>query len=392
MEEHLMHAQKMEALGTLTGGIAHDFNNILLAIGGNARLAIDELPPDHPIQHKLHEIAKAGARASSLVRQILAFSRHQNPDRKAIAVQPVVEEALRLLHATLPARIGIRSSFAVDLPNISADSTQLHQVIMNLGTNAARAMDEAGGVLEVSAKTCSVQSDQPDGLAQVRDGDYVRISVRDSGCGMDRATMERIFDPFFTTHAPGHGTGLGLSVVHGIMKDHDGAITVYSEPGKGTIFHLYFHSAAETADQSTHPATTPRGNSEHLLYVDDEEALVLLARRSLRRLGYQITGYTDPAQALQAFTENPDKFSAVVTDLSMPGMSGVELARQILQIRPDVPIVMTSGYIRPEDELEAQRVGVRELLLKPDTVDDLAAALQRVFASVSANGNKPRVN
>jgi CheY-like chemotaxis protein len=181
-------------------------------------------------------------------------------------------------------------------------------------------------------------------------------------------------------------------VVHGIMKDHDGAITVYSEPGKGTIFHLYFHSAAETADQSTHPATTPRGNSEHLLYVDDEEALVLLARRSLRRLGYQITGYTDPAQALQAFTENPDKFSAVVTDLSMPGMSGVELARQILQIRPDVPIVMTSGYIRPEDELEAQRVGVRELLLKPDTVDDLAAALQRVFASVSANGNKPRVN
>jgi PAS domain S-box-containing protein len=385
MEEHLMHSQKMEALGTLTGGIAHDFNNILLAIGGNARLAIEELPPDHPLQHSLHEIAKAGTRASNLVRQILAFSRRQMPDRKVTAVQPVVEEALRLLHATLPARIGIRSSFAADLPNISADSTQLHQVIMNLGTNGARAMGEAGGVLEVTVKACSLLSDRTDGLAQLHDGEYVRISVSDSGCGMDPAIVERIFDPFFTTQAPGHGTGLGLSVVHGIMKDHDGAITVYSEPGKGTIFHLYFRSAVERADQSAQPATPVRGKGEHLLYVDDEEALVLLARRSLGRLGYQVTGHTNPAEALQAFAEHPENFAAVITDLSMPGMSGVELARQILQIRPDVPIVMTSGYIRPEDELEAQKIGVRELLLKPDTIDDLAVALQRVLAGGDVN-------
>jgi PAS domain S-box-containing protein len=384
MEEQLLQSQKMESLGTLAGGIAHDFNNILLAIGGNASMAIEDLAKDHPVQQSLQEIAKAGARASSLVRQILAFSRRQAPDRKRITVQPVVEEAIGMLRATLPARVEIRSNCAPDLPAIAADSTQLHQVIMNLCTNAARAMGEQGGILEVSAKPFKITVDLVAQLARVHEGNYVRLSVSDNGCGMEPAIVERIFDPFFTTQSPGQGTGLGLSVVHGIMKDHDGSISVYSEPGKGSIFHLYFPADGAATEKAREVAAPPRGNGEHLLYVDDEEALVVLATRSLGRLGYQITGHTDPVLALQAFRENPECFAAVVTDLSMPTMSGAELAHQVLAIRPDIPVVMTSGYIRPEDELEARRLGVRELILKPDTIEELAKALHRVFSGVTA--------
>jgi PAS domain S-box-containing protein len=383
MEEQLLQSQKMESLGTLAGGIAHDFNNILLAIGGNASLAIEEVPADHPAQQSLSEIAKAGARASSLVRQILAFSRRQTPDRKRIDVRAVVEEALALLRATLPTRIDIRAHFAVDLPAIMGDSTQLHQVIMNLCTNAARAMGEQPGLLEVNAKPFNVTQEFAMSVARLREGEYVRISVSDNGCGMDTATAERIFDPFFTTQPPGQGTGLGLSVVHGIMKDHDGSIAVYSELGKGTIFHLYFPAAAAPVSKPAAPVAPPHGHGEHLLYVDDEEALVMLASRSLSRLGYRVTGRTNPAEAVQAFRENPAQFAAVITDLSMPGMSGAELARAILAIRPDVPVVMTSGYIRPEDELEARQIGVREVILKPDTIEELAKALHRVFAGVT---------
>ena len=384
MEQQLLQSQKMEALGTLAGGIAHDFNNILLAIGGNARLAIEEVPPEHPAQQSLREIAKAGTRASSLVRQILAFSRRRAADRKPIAVQPVVEEALALLRATLPARIQICTGFSPDLPAISADSTQLHQVIMNLGTNAARAMGEYGGTLAVTARQVIVTPETVD-IAKVRAGNYVRLSVSDDGCGMDVSVMERIFDPFFTTQPVGQGTGLGLSVVHGIMKDHEGSIMVYSEPGKGTVFHLYFPTAGAVADQAvTRPAAAPQGNGEHLLFVDDEESLVYLAERSLGRLGYNVSGFTDPVLALKAFAENPAQFGAVVTDLSMPGLSGGELARKLIAIRPDIPIVMTSGYIRPEDELEARTIGVRDLILKPDSIDELAKSLHRVFAGTPA--------
>lgn len=386
MEEQLLQSQKMESLGTLAGGIAHDFNNILLAIGGNAAMAIDDLPPDHPVQQSLQEISKASARASSLVRQILTFSRHQAADRSRIAVQPVVEEALALLRATLPARIDIRANFAPDLPAILADSTQLHQIIMNLGTNSVRAMGEQLGLLEVNVKPFNVSKEFAESMARLHEGQYVRISISDNGCGMNTATMERIFDPFFTTQAPGEGTGLGLSVVHGIMKDHDGAVSVYSEPGKGTIFNLYF-PAAGTASAKMQQVTAPQsGHSERLLYVDDEEALVMLATRSLGRLGYEVTGHTNPIEALQVFRENPRHFAAVITDLSMPGMSGADLAREIIAIRPDVPVVITSGYIRPEDEVDAREIGVHDLILKPDTIDELAKTLQRVFSKATGMG------
>jgi PAS domain S-box-containing protein len=382
MEEQLLQSQKMESLGTLAGGIAHDFNNILLAIGGNAHFAMEELPPDHLAQTSLREIAKAGARATNLVRQILSFSRRQNPDRKPVKVQPVMEEALALLRATLPARIEIRSSFSPALPSISADSTQLHQVIMNLATNAVRAMGEQPGILEVIVKPVTIASDFSVPNIKLKAGEYVRVSISDTGCGMEASVLERIFDPFFTTQAPGQGTGLGLSVVHGIAKDHDAAISVYSEPGKGTVFHLYFPAIGKGADTAKPLLAAPRGRGQHLLYVDDEEALVMLATRSLGRLGYKVTGEIDPVRASQLFRKNPAQFDAVVTDLSMPGMSGSELARQIMEVRPDIPVVMMSGYLRPEDEEEARRLGVRDLILKPDTIEDLAQSLDRLFTTL----------
>jgi CheY-like chemotaxis protein len=209
---------------------------------------------------------------------------------------------------------------------------------------------------------------------------------------MDAATVERIFDPFFTTHSPGQGTGLGLSMVHGIMKSHDGSITVYSEPGKGTTFNLYFPAALEQAARMPTVASIPHGLGQHLLYVDDEESLVLLAHRSLGKLGYKVTGHTSPVEALRTFNEDPFQFAAVVTDLSMPGMSGSELARQILQIRPDIPVVMMSGYLRPEDEQEARRIGIRDLILKPDTIEELAKSLHRVFANTTDSAITPQVN
>jgi PAS domain S-box-containing protein len=383
VEEQLLQSQKMQALGTLAGGIAHDFNNILLAIGGNVSLAMEDLPPDHPAQTSLREIGKAGARASGLVRQILSFSRRQAPDRKPIDVKSVVEEALALLRATLPARITIRASFAADLPSISADSTQLHQVILNLGTNAARAMGEQGGLLDVTAKAVTVSADLA-AQTKVKEGHYLRLSISDTGCGMDRHTLDRIFEPFFTTQAPGQGTGLGLSVVHGIMKDHDGSVSVYSDLGKGTIFHLYFPVVREVLANEPASAAPTRGHGQRLLYVDDEESLVFLATRSLERLGYKVIGETDPACALQLFRQNPAQFDAVITDLSMPGLSGSELARQMMEVRPDIPIVMMSGYIRPEDEREARRLGIRDLILKPDTIEDLAQALNRLFVANAA--------
>ncbi len=385
IEEQLLQAQKMESLGTLAGGIAHDFNNILLAIGGNARLAIQDLPQDHTAQLSLQEISKASARAISLVRQILSFSRRQTPDRKPVHMQPVVEEALALLRATLPARIEIRTSFSPELPAISADSTQMHQVIMNLVTNAARAMGEQGGLLEVTLKAVTITPELAARNLKLRAGEYVRLSIRDTGTGMSPAVLERIFDPFFTTQEPGEGTGLGLSVVHGIMKDHEGAISVYSEPGKGTVFHLYFPAIAHGEERATTAMqTTPRGRGQRLLYVDDEEALVLLVTRSLGRLGYKVKGEISPLRAVEIFREDPAQFDGVITDLSMPGMSGTEFARHILEICPEMPVVMMSGYIRPEDETNARQLGVYELILKPETIDDLAQALDRLFTAAPA--------
>ena len=372
--------QKMEALGTLSGGIAHDFNNMLLAINGNARLAMADLPAEHPAQESLREIAKAGARAADLVRRILAFSRPQESRRETMQLQPVIDEALKLLRSTLPAMIEIRSTFAANVPAVSADASQIHQIIMNLATNAAHAIGDQIGLIEIGLEAADVSAQLLHASIDLREGCYARLAVSDDGCGMDQTTLERIFDPFFTTKPAGQGTGLGLSVVHGIMRAYGGAVTVYSQPGKGTTFHLYFPAAQpEARVEEGEQSEVLRVRAERVLYVDDEAALVHLARRALERLGYQVTGHHDPAQALQDFKARPDSFDVVVTDLSMPGMSGFELARAVLATRPDIPLLMTSGYVRAQDEETARKIGVRAVILKPSTADDLGKVLDRVF-------------
>jgi PAS domain S-box-containing protein len=379
-EESQLRSQKLEALGTLAGGIAHDFNNILLAIIGNTELAMADLPPQHPAQESLAEIAKASERAAQLVQRILTFSRPRDQKREIVQLQPIVDEALQLLRATLPAMIEMCTEFVPTVPAVATDATQIHQVIVNLATNAAHAIGPRGGLIEFRLDAMHVSAGLASTSPGLREGHYTRLSVSDNGCGMDQATLERIFDPFFTTKPAGQGTGLGLSVVHGIMQSHGGAVTVYSQPGQGSTFRLYF-PAAEGAVSTTAapPPEAARGRGERVLYIDDEEALVFLATRLLERLGYTVTGYTDPAAALQAFRSHPGDFDVVVTDLSMPGMSGFELARELLTLRPDVPILMTSGYVRPEDEEAALQRGIRALILKPTTIEELGRTLDRLF-------------
>jgi PAS domain S-box-containing protein len=389
-EEAQLRSQKLEGLGTLAGGIAHDFNNILLAINGNTKLAIADLAPDNPAQESLAEIAKASARATDLVRRILAFSRPQEMKREVLHLQPVVEEALKLVRATLPATIEFRTEFACDLPTVVADGTQIHQVIVNLATNAAHAIGEKNGVIEFRLDTATVGEGDTDPCAEMREGEYVRLYVSDNGCGMERATLSRIFDPFFTTKGPGEGTGLGLSVVHGIMTNHGGTVRVYSEPGRGTAFHLYFPAVGREVETMPKPTQEMEcGRHEHILYVDDEEPLVFLATRMLERLGYKVTGHTDAAKALEEFRARPRDFDVVVTDLSMPKMSGFALARELLATRADVPIVLTSGYVRPEDQERALEMGLRDLILKPNTIEQLGRTLDQLFhpeSSVSKGG------
>lgn len=380
-EAQRLRSQKLEGLGTLAGGIAHDFNNILLAIAGNAKLAIADLPPDHAVQESLAEIAKASSRATQLVRRILTFSRPDEMKRQVCELRPIVEEALKLVRATLPATIAVRQIYSPNLPAVLADSTQIHQIIVNLTTNAAHAIGaKSDGMIEIRLDAAQLTSDDMSPSLTLPEGNYVRLYISDNGCGMDRATLECIYDPFFTTKGPGEGTGLGLSVVHGIMKSHDGGIAVYSEPGRGTAFRLFFPAAGSpVAIAQQAPRPEQRVCTERVLYVDDEQALVMLVTRTLGRLGYKVTGQTDPLAAVALFRSDPTAFDVIVTDLAMPQLSGFDLSSQILAIRPDIPIVMTSGYVRPEDQQRAVQLGVRDLILKPDTIDQLGRTLDRVL-------------
>ncbi len=384
LEDTLLQSHKMEALGTLAGGVAHDFNNILMAIAGNAELAAAELSSDHPARQSLDRIEKASSRAADLVRQILTFSRRQPPARKVISLRQEVEEAVKLLRATLPARLEIRTEYLAGTPPISADPTQVHQILMNLGTNASHALGESSGLIELRLEGVSISGNRPETPADLPPGLYARLSFRDNGCGMERATMSRIFEPFFTTKGAGKGTGLGLSVVHGIMTNHSGAVTVHSELGKGTLFQLYFPAVQQSADAVVPGPSAqdpiPRGHGERILHVDDEEALVLITRRRLEQMGYLVTSFTDPREALKSFRAWPGQFDVLLTDVSMPHLPGAELVQAVRLIRPDIPVIMTSGYLRSEDHAAAERLGIRELISKPFDLGELGRALHRSLA------------
>ena len=380
-EELQTRSQKLEALGTLAGGIAHDFNNILLAINGNAQLAMADVPPENAARQSLAEILKAGMRATDLVKRILGFSRPQEQKRQVVQLQPVVEEALKLTRATLPARVRFETYFAADLPPAKVDPGQIHQVIVNLATNAAHAIGEKNGTIDIRLDAVTVRPEDRHAAGKLEEGKYLRLYVSDDGCGMDRATLNRIFDPFFTTKKQGEGTGLGLSVVHGIVTSHGGAIAVTSEPSEGTAFHIFFPIATEALEATSDtPKESTQSRSEHILYVDDEEALVFLATRLLERRGYRVSGFTNAITALKQFREDPGEFDVLVTDLSMPGMSGFELTEEIHRTRADIPVVLTSGYLQADDQQKAESLGIRETIQKPATADKLAGALEKILS------------
>jgi PAS domain S-box-containing protein len=384
-EATLLQTQRMESLGTLAAGIAHDFNNLLLAISGNAAMANAELPEGHAARESIAEIERAGRRASDLVKRILLFARADDARRQSCDLRTVVEEALALLRPTLPADIGLLVQLGPDPMTVSVDESQLHQVVVNLVTNAVYAIQQAGhpgqGEIRIGLAQSQLQSDTSVGSRQLPAGQYVCLTVGDNGCGMDATIVGRMFDPFFTTKPVGKGTGLGLPMVHGIVSDHDGAIEVTSKPDSGTRVDIYLPLAKPVPRIALVAEPERRsGQERRVLYVDDEDALVFLVTRYLRKRGFRVAGFSDPAAAAAEFAARAKQYDVVVTDLAMPGMSGFELARTVHATRPDVPIIMMSGFVRPEDRDAALASGVTDILLKPSTIDDLGKAIERQLA------------
>lgn len=384
LEVQLAQAQKLQAVGTLAGGVAHDFNNLLGAILGNAELAVLDLPPNHSAARCLNEILNAAERAKDLVDRILTFSRPRAPQRHLISLAPVMEEVVRLLRSTLPAGIELNVEIGPDLPLVRADASQIHQIVLNLGTNAWHALEGRNGKIafrlerrHLDAGFCRTHTGLAPGL-------HTCLSVSDTGKGMDSATLRRVFEPFFTTKPPGQGTGLGLSVVHGIVQSHGGAVVIESHPGQGTNARVFFPAAIGAGEQvasgaaSTRPDIAP-GHGERILFVDDEAALVLIARRALERMGYRVTALASAADALDAFLENPASFDLVVTDFNMPGISGLQFAERVLQARPGIPLVLASGFIQPDQAARAQEMGIRKVMTKPYSMDNLCRTLQRML-------------
>ncbi len=380
LEDQLRQAQKMEAIGQLAGGIAHDFNNLLGAIIGNVELARIVPPNDPGLPECLDAIFKASLRASDLVRQILAFSRRQDQQRQPMQLHLVIKEVLKLLRSTVPAVVEFRASIAI-APTVLADPSEIHQVTMNLCTNAWHAMRGGSGLIQVELAETEVGLEFARRHPDLRPGRYVRLTVADNGCGMDAPTLARIFEPFFTTKPPGEGTGLGLAVVHGIVKNHDGGIVVESRPGAGTKFMLYFPVfEAEVVAAPAEPAPLVRGESQHILIVDDEEPLANLGKNVLERLGYIATRSLSPVEALTLVRAQPDAFDLVITDLNMPGLSGLELARKLLEIRPGLRIILTTGYSATLTSEAVREAGISELLHKPYDIRGLSEAVSRLLA------------
>lgn len=385
LQAQLRESQKMEALGTLAGGVAHDFNNIVAAIIGNVELALDDVPADSPARTSLTEIRKASRRARDLVQQILAFSRRQLLERQVIELAPVVEESVRLLRATLPAGIELSLHVGTGVPRVLADATQVEQVLLNLCTNAWQAVR---GVAQgrVAVRLEAHQHLESSGEASAL---WARLTVSDNGHGMSDETRARMFEPFFTTKPPGKGTGLGLAVVHGILRDHDAVMEVQSAPGAGSTFSVSFPAAVGAAAvigapavQHAHPRRAAPTRGAHILYVDDDEMIAFLMERLLQREGYRVTVFTHAARALAAVREQAEAFDLVITDYNMPGMSGLEFAREVRALQSQTPVAITSGYISEELRAQAPAAGVSELIYKPNTVEELFAAVDRLARSV----------
>jgi len=379
LQLQLQQAQKMEAVGTLAGGIAHDFNNILAAIMGYTEISLLQNQADNDLKENLDKILQASQRAKDLVNQILAFSRQQPLDIQVLRLKPIVREVLALLRASLPRTIDIGERIAPDLYTIQADPTQIHQVLMNLCTNAAHAMEENGGRLDVILENIYLDQDNQLRMWTASPGWFVRISVEDNGCGIDSEISERIFDPYFTTKQLGKGTGMGLAVTHGIVKSAGGAITVESQLGKGTRFDVYLPGYTEEENETGENIKSLPLGKERILFIDDEENLVDIMRDLLQRLGYRVAVTRHPLDALEWFREDPYRFDLVITDAEMPQMTGDRLAKELLAIRKDLPIIMCTGFSEKINRENIKAMGVRHLLMKPITFRNLAEVIREVL-------------
>ncbi|MCP4643251.1 MAG: PAS domain S-box protein [bacterium] len=389
IENQMRQVQKMEAIGTLAGGIAHDFNNILSAIIGYTELAMADIPADSVAQAGLGEVLRAGCRASDLVGQILTFSRRTEQERKPLRLASVVGEALKLLRGSLPATIDIDQAVTEGCPPILADATQMHQVLMNLCTNAFHAM-EHGGTLRVGLCPVELTKDDVKWNLELRPGHYACLAVADTGHGMSEEVRRRIFEPYYTTKEEGKGTGMGLATVHGIVKSHGGAVFVYSEPGQGTEFKIYLPCIEDAASEKrSDVAPVPPAAGERLLIVDDEQAILNINRTLLERAGYRVEAYLDPREALAAFRHAPDDYDALVTDRTMPNMTGFDLIREIRITRPGLPVVMTTGLNDAAFSEEATQCGVRFVVSKPVSLSGLTHALHEALEEAGSPQDDP---
>ena len=378
LEAQLHQAHKMEAIGTLAGGIAHDFNNILGIILGNAELAIDDIPTWNPSRMNLEEIKTASLRAKDVVRQLLSFARKTKLEKKPINIIPIVKESFNLLRSSIPTSIEIRLNTPKNIDTILADPTQINQVLINLCTNAEHAMPD-GGIIVVTLENIELDKDAAAQRPVLQPGRYISLTVSDTGHGISQEEIDRIFDPYYTTKEIGRGTGMGLAVVHGIVKEHKGLIAVESELGKGTMFSILFPVVEKEAVVEIEPDETfPTGN-ENILFIDDEEAIVKLGRQRLERLGYKVEATISPLEAIELFRSKPDQYNLVITDLTMPKMTGDKLVKEFLNIRPDIPIILCTGFSEKIDEYKAREIGAADYIEKPLDKRDFAFKVRRVL-------------
>ncbi len=386
LEARLRQSHKMEAVGTLAGGIAHDFNNILGIILGNAELAMDDVPEWNPARRHLGEIRKASMRARDVIRQLLSFSRRSEQEKKPVSFASIVKESLKLIRASIPTSIDIRQQIDDHAPMILADATQVHQVVINLCTNAAHAMAENGGVIDVRLDAAEIDDAMTSRYKDVTPGNFVQLTVSDTGHGIPPEIKDRIFDPYFTTKEVDKGTGMGLAVVHGIVKNHGGAVSVYSEIGKGTTFRILFPAVDRAAAEIKTAARAVPAGRERILFIDDEKDLLDMGKEMLERLGYRVTVQASPTAALTLFASRPDQFDLIITDMTMPRMTGDVLVKEMRKIRPEIPVILCTGFSEKIDAETAAAMGIDRYIEKPLNRRALGEAVRAVLDNAAPKG------
>lgn len=379
LEKQLFQLQKMETIGTLAGGIAHDFNNILTPILGYTDMALEELPAESNLRFDIEQINNAAHRGKNLVQQVLTFSREVNFENKPIRLQPIISEALNLIKASFPPGVVINQYFEQKIGTVLADSTHIHQIVMNLCMNANHAMMKTGGILDVKLDAVKLDQRSAEKIPKLKKGDYIRLTISDTGHGMDIKTKERIFEPFFTRKEVGSGSGLGLSVVHGIINNYGGAIVVESTPGKGTTFMIYLPKHGVDTLESDKSNIKPLKGNEQILFVDDEPEITFMGKKMLENLGYKVSISSDSISALEEFKKDPGKYSLLVTDQSMPNIPGTQLAALMKEIQPSLKIIIITGYADNLSDEDLSKYGISEVILKPMILDDFSKVIRRVL-------------